>query len=164
MIPRSAEFRVRRTVGFPRQCRACTPNRGDDAMTDWTKLAGDLERLLKLRSHVFGMKLFESRAEMEAIPRIRRPQAVHTLDQVVAQASRLGWTVGITSDDLVGAQCRAVVGLGGAKTPEWQSGKHMTGVWFSTLEDASAHQGAMHCVPDGQYDALAVGPLAAGKL
>src|SRR5436190_13829873 len=47
-IPRSAEFRVRRTVGFPRQCRACTPNRGDDAMTDWTKLAGDLERLLKL--------------------------------------------------------------------------------------------------------------------
>jgi hypothetical protein len=37
---------------------------------------------------------------------------VHTLDQVVAQAARLGWTVGITSEDLVGAQCRAVVGLG----------------------------------------------------
>src|SRR5438270_8055124 len=156
VIPRSAEFRVRRTVGFPRQCRACTPNRGDDAMTDWTKLAGDLERLLKLRSHVFGMKLFESRAEMEAIPRIRRPQSVHTLDQVVGQASRLGWTVGITADDLVGAQCRAVVGLGSAKTEEWQSGKHMKGVWFSTLEDASAHQSAMHCVPDGKYQALAV--------
>jgi len=54
-------------------------------MTDWTKLAGDLERLLKLRSHVFGMKLFESRSEMEAIPRIRRPKSVHTLDQVVGQ-------------------------------------------------------------------------------
>jgi len=26
-------------------------------------------------------------------------------------ASRLGWTVGITADDLVGAQCRAVIGL-----------------------------------------------------
>src|SRR5947208_2003980 len=87
VIPRSAEFRVRRTVGFPRQCRACTPNRGDDAMTDWTKLAGDLERLLKLRSHVFGMKLFESRAEMEAIPRIRRPQSIHTLDQVVGESA-----------------------------------------------------------------------------
>ena len=35
---------------------------------------------------------------MEAIPRIRRPKAVHTLDQVVAQATRLGWTVGIVSD------------------------------------------------------------------
>src|SRR5881398_1089460 len=114
-------------------------------MTDWSKLSADLERLLKLRSHVFAMKLFERREDMEAIDRIRRPQSVHTLDQVVGQASRLGWTVGITADDLVGAQCRAVVGLGSAKTEEWQSGKHMKGVWFSTLEDAHAHQSAMHC-------------------
>jgi uncharacterized protein (DUF169 family) len=110
------------------------------------------------------MKLFEDRAEMEAIERIRRPSSVHTLDQIVGQASRLGWTVGITSDDLVGAQCRAVVGLGGAKTDEWTSGRHMAGVWFSTEEDATAHQKAMNCVPDGRYDALAVGPLATGKL
>ena len=40
----------------------------------------------------------------------------------------------------------------------------MKGVWFSTLEDATAHQSAMHCVPDGKYDALAVGPLSTGKL
>ena len=46
-------------------------------------LAARLESLLKLRSIPFGMKLFESRAEMEAIPRIRRPKTVHTLDQVV---------------------------------------------------------------------------------
>ena len=82
---------------------------------DWGKISADLERLLKLRSFVFGMKLFEKREEMEAIPRIRRPQNVHTLDQVVGQAARLGWTIGITSDNLVGAQCRAVVGLGNAK-------------------------------------------------
>jgi uncharacterized protein (DUF169 family) len=100
---------------------------------------------------------------MEAIERIRRPSSVHTLDQIVGQASRLGWTVGITAEDLVGAQCRAVVGLGGAKTDEWYSGAHMKGVWFETLEDASAHQSSMHCVPDGRYEALAVGPLA-GKL
>src|SRR5262245_955156 len=74
---------------------------------DWSRLVADLERLLKLRSIPFGMKLFERREEMEAIPRIRRPKAVHTLDQIVAQAARLGWTVGITSEDLVGAQCRA---------------------------------------------------------
>ena len=134
------------------------------ATHDWPAVVADLERLLKLRTIVFGMKLFENRADMEAIDRIRRPQSVHTLDQIVGQASRLGWTVGITSDDLVGAQCRAVVGLGGAKTDEWTSGRHMTGVWFSTEEDATAHQKAMHCVPDGRYDALAVGPLAAGKL
>src|SRR5215469_6992820 len=128
---------------------------------DWAQTVGDLERLLKLRSNVFAMKLFERREDMEAIERIRRPKAVHTLDQVVGQASRLGWTVGITSDDLVGDQCRAVVGLGGAKTDQWMSGQHMNGVWYSTLEDAGAHQKAMHCVEDGRYEALAVGPLGA---
>jgi uncharacterized protein (DUF169 family) len=131
---------------------------------DWPALVADLEQLLKLRSIPFAMKLFERRADMEAIERIRRPTNIHTLDQVVGQASRLGWTVGITSDDLVGAQCRAVVGLGGAKTDEWRSGAHMNGVWFSTLEDAGAHQAAMECVPDGRYEALAVGPLSTGKL
>jgi uncharacterized protein (DUF169 family) len=131
---------------------------------DWPNIAGELEQLLKLRSIPFGMKLYEDRAEMEAIPRVRRPTAVHTLDQLVGQASRLGWTVGVTSEDLVGAQCRAVVGLGGAKDADWQSGRAMTGVWFSTQEDAAAHQAAMTCVPDGRYEALAIGPLAAGKM
>ena len=131
---------------------------------DLPQVVAELEQLLKLRSIPFGMKLFADRAEMEAIPRIRRPQAVHTLDQVVAQAARLGWTVGITAGDLVGAQCRAVVGLGAAKTEAWMSGQHMKGVWFATDDDAGAHQAAMHCVPDGQYEALAVGPLSTGKL
>ena len=58
-------------------------------------LAAKLETLLKLRSIPFGMKLFERRTDMEAIPKTRRPKSVHTLDQVVAQAARLGWTVGI---------------------------------------------------------------------
>lgn len=131
---------------------------------DWPQLVADLDRLLKLRTVPFGMKMFEDRAEMEAIPRIRRPGKVHTLDQVVGQASRLGWTVGITADDLVGAQCRSVVGLGNAKDPAWQSGEHMVGVWFETVEDATEHQASMHCVPDGQYDALAVSPIASGRL
>ena len=131
---------------------------------DGPAIAAKLEQLLKLRSIPFAMKLFERRADMEAIEKIRRPQSVHTLDQIVGQASRLGWTVGITADDLVGAQCRAVVGLGNAKTEDWQSGRHMTGVWFKTEDDARAHQGAMHCVPDGRYGALAVAPLASGRL
>ncbi|HJW42492.1 MAG TPA: DUF169 domain-containing protein [Rhizomicrobium sp.] len=131
---------------------------------DWAAVAAELQNLLKLRSIPFAMKLFERRADMEAIDRIRRPANVHTLDQVVGQASRLGWTVGITAENLVGDQCRAVVGLGNAKTDAWMSGQHMKGVWFSTLEDATAHQKAMNCVPDGQYEALAVGPLATGKL
>lgn len=131
---------------------------------DWKKLVGDLERFLKLRTVPFGMKLFENKSDMEAIPRIRRPRAIHTLDQAVGQAARLGWTVGVTADDLVGAQCRAVVGLGNAKDTDWRSGAHMAGVWFETVDDATAHQAAMHCVEDGRYEALAIAPLASGRL
>lgn len=132
--------------------------------TDWPAVTAELNALLKLRSIPFAMKLFEQRADMEAIERIRRPQHVHTLDQLVAQTARLGRTIGVTAEDLVGPQCRAVVGLGRAKTKEWFSGEDMTGVWFETAADASAHQAAMHCVPDGQYDALAISPLSSGRL
>ena len=131
---------------------------------DWQELSGALERLLKLRAIPFGMKLFERKADMEAVPKIRRPKAsVHTMDQIVAQAARLGWTVGITGEDLVGDQCRSVVGLGG-QDETWFSGQHMVKVWFATPADAGAHQAAMHCVPRGKYEALAVAPLAAGRL
>jgi uncharacterized protein (DUF169 family) len=128
------------------------------------EIVAKLESLLRLRSIPFGMKLYETVAEMEAIPRIRRPQgSKHTLDQIVAQAARLGWTVGITTEDLVGDQCRSVVGLGG-QDEKWFSGRHMTGVWFATQVDASAHQKAMNIVPAGKYKALAVAPLASGRL
>jgi len=110
------------------------------------------------------MKLFEQVADMQAVERIRRPKTIHTLDQVVAQAARLGWTVGVTAEDLVGAQCRAVVGLGRAKDEAWKSGEPMVGVWYATPADARSHQQAMHCVDDGHYEALAVSPLASGRL
>ena len=128
------------------------------------ELVAKLEGLLRLRSIPFGMKLYETVAGMEAIPKIRRPKgSIHTLDQIVAQAARLGWTVGITTDDLVGDQCRSGVGLGG-QDEKWFSGQHMTGVWFATQVDASAHQKAMNVVPAGKYKALAVAPLASGRL
>jgi uncharacterized protein (DUF169 family) len=127
------------------------------------QLAAELERVLKLRAIPFGMKLFETVEAMAAVPKIRRPKAVHTTDQIVAQAARLGWTVGITADNLVGDQCKSVVGLGG-QTDAWRTGQHMKGVWYATVEDTTAHQAAMHLVPTGKYQALAVSPLASGRL
>ncbi|MCP5181529.1 MAG: DUF169 domain-containing protein [Pseudomonadales bacterium] len=130
---------------------------------DGAAVVDDLNRLLRLRTTPIGMKLFRTRAEMEAIPRIRRPKDVHTTDQIVGQASRNGWTVGITMDDLVGAQCGTVIGLH-PRNDEWLSGDRMTGVWYGTQEDASAHQHAMDVVPFGQFEAMAVSPLAANRL
>jgi len=130
---------------------------------DWPVLVDQMNRLLRLRTTPIGMKLFETRAEMEAIPKIRRPSAVHTTDQIVGQASRNGWTVGITVDDLVGAQCSTVIGLH-PRSENWLSGDRMTGVWYETPADASAHQQAMDVVPFGRYEAMAVSPLTSGRL
>lgn len=126
---------------------------------EFSQLAADLEKVLKLRAIPFGMKLFVSIKEMESIPKIRRPKAVHTLDQIVAQSARLGWTVGITAEDLVNDQCRAVVGLGG-QDEEWFAGRDFVGVWYATLDDVGKHQRAMNLVPAGRYRALVVAPLS----
>ncbi|HET9489745.1 MAG TPA: DUF169 domain-containing protein [Methylomirabilota bacterium] len=130
---------------------------------DWQAIVAGLNRYLRLRSIPVGMKLFETQEAMEAIPRIRRPTRKHTTDQIVAQARQLGWTVGITMADLVGAQCGAVIGLH-PQDEEWLSGRRMAGVWFQTVEDAAAHQRAMDCVPHGRYAAMAVSPLTSGRL
>ena len=81
----------------------------------------------------------------------------------MAQARQLGFTVGITMDDLIGAQCGAVIGLH-PQDDEWLAGTRQAGVWYKTVEDSSAKQHAMDCVPYGRYKAMAVSPLTSGRL
>ncbi|MBU6456286.1 MAG: DUF169 domain-containing protein [Bradyrhizobium sp.] len=130
---------------------------------DTAGLVTDLNTLLRLKTTVIGMKMFARAEEMAAIPKIRRPSAVHTTDQIVSMASRLGWTVGITADDLVGSQCRAVIGLA-PQDEQWLKGESYVGVWHGTAEDARKRQEALDVVPFGQYQALAVSPLSSGRL
>jgi uncharacterized protein (DUF169 family) len=130
---------------------------------DWPALTADLNALLRLKTTPIGMKLFESEDGLKVIPKLRRPIAIHTTDQIVGMAARLGWTVGITASDLVGAQCRAVIGLG-PQDEEWKSGKNYVGVWHATPEDARKRQEALSVVPAGRFNAMAVSPLASGRL
>ncbi|MGY3690259.1 DUF169 domain-containing protein [Bradyrhizobium sp. B097] len=130
---------------------------------DLSAIVADLNNLLRLKTTVIGIKMFARVEEMEAIPKIRRPSAVHTTDQIVSMASRLGWTVGITGDDLVGAQCRAVIGLA-PQDEKWLAGENYVGVWHGTAEDARKRQEALDVVPYGQYQAMAVSPLTSGRL
>ncbi len=126
-------------------------------------MAADLNTLLRLKTTVIGIKMFARIEDMEAIDKIRRPNAVHTTDQIVSMASRLGWTVGITADDLVGAQCKAVIGLA-PQDEKWLAGANYVGVWHGTAEDARKRQEALDVVPFGQYKAMAVSPLTSGRL
>ena len=130
---------------------------------DLKKVVDSLNKLLKLRTIPIGMKMFTTTEEMESIPKIRRPSAVHTTDQIVGQACRNGWTVGLTVDDLVGPQCSTVIGLS-PRDDKWLSGDRMAGVWFSDIEGASDHQKSMDVVEYGKYLAMAVSPLSSGRL
>ena len=106
---------------------------------DLAGMVADLNSLLRLKTTVIGIKMFARVEEMAAIPKIRRPSAVHTTDQIVSMASRLGWTVGITGADLVGSQCRAVIGLA-PQDEEWRRGEKYVGIWHGTQPDAQARQ------------------------
>lgn len=134
-----------------------------DTPNTFQVLVDELNALLRLKTTVIGMKLFERVEDMAAIRKIRRPKAIHTTDQIVSMASRLGWTVGVTAEDLAGAQCRAVIGLT-AQDEEWLSGKPYVGVWHEDAASARARQEALSVVPFGKYKAMAVSPLAAGRL
>lgn len=130
---------------------------------DLAGMVADLNNLLRLRTTVIGIKMFARVEDMTAIPKIRRPSAVHTTDQIVSMASRLGWTVGITGEDLVGAQCRAVIGLA-PQDEKFLAGENYVGVWHGTAEDARKRQEALDVVPFGRYQAMAVSPLTSGRL
>jgi uncharacterized protein (DUF169 family) len=139
------------------------PAATQDESFDLTTMVADLNNLLRLKTTVIGIKMFARKEDMEAIPKIRRPTAVHTTDQIVSMGSRLGWTVGITAEDLVGAQCRAVIGLS-PQDEKWLAGEAYVGVWHGTAEDARKRQQALDVVPFGKYQAMAVSPLTSGRL
>ncbi|TCP23777.1 uncharacterized protein (DUF169 family) [Scopulibacillus darangshiensis] len=130
---------------------------------NWRELVGDLNKYLRLKTIPIGMKAFSNSKEMETIPKIRRPKRRHLLDQIVAQSARLGWTVGITAENLAMKQCGAIAGLM-PQDEDWYSGEAMNGIWFSTQEDSAAHQRALDAVPYGKYEAIAVSPLETGRL
>lgn len=132
---------------------------------DFGAIVDGLNRYLRLKATPIGMKRFKSVEEMEAVPRIRRPDPNEKLamDQIVGQSRWIGYTLGITMDNLMGAQCGAVVGLH-PRSEEWLSGDRMHGVWYGTLEDSAAHQAAMDCASHGDYEAIATSPLTSGRL
>lgn len=132
---------------------------------DWNykDMAANLDRYLKLKTIPVGMKLFKNVNDMETVANIRRPKKRYLLDQIVAQSARLGWTVGFTAKDLAMKQCGAIAGLMD-QDDDWYSGEAMDGVWFENREDSAAHQKALDVVPSGKYEAIAVSPLATGRL
>jgi uncharacterized protein (DUF169 family) len=133
---------------------------------DYAGICDDLRARLRLRADPIALKLFESRDALDAVPGIRRPEAGvrFSMCQLIGQVRWLGWTLGITHDNVVpDSNCGGVAGLN-APSSKYLDGSMFHNVWFATVEAAREHQAAMPRVPAGKYHALAAGPLAKGRL
>lgn len=130
---------------------------------NWTQIATDLQDLLRLKATPVAMKKFATVEDMLQVPKIRRPDQRYLFDQIVAQSVRLGFTMGVTAEDLAMKQCGAILGLH-TQDEDFYSGEAMNGVWFGTREDSAAHQQALDTIPYGSYKALAISPIASGRI
>jgi uncharacterized protein (DUF169 family) len=134
-------------------------------MHDYAKLAEGLRSKLRLKADPIALKLFETVDEMQAIPGIRRPEPqVHfSMCQLIGQVRWLGWTLGITHENVVpNSNCGGVAGLNTPAT-KYLDGSMFHGVWFANVEASREHQAQMPRVQPGTYQALAAAPLARGR-
>lgn len=129
-------------------------------------LATRLHELLRVRTLPIGMKQFENLDEMLRIPGLRRPRPgrFHTTCQLVGQARQLGFTLGITNENVrPSSNCGGIMGIDEVAADQLD-GSRMTGVWFENKEAAHAHQQQMPRQVAGRYVGTVVSPLRAGRL
>ncbi len=138
---------------------------GDETEYDFNDLTAKLNQYLRLRTNPVAMKRFATEADLDSIPKLRRPAEGQLMatDQIVGQSRWIGYTIGVTMKNLMGQQCGAVVGLT-ARDEEFLDGKRFHGVWYGDLEGSAEHQREMSCAPHGDYEALVTSPLISGRI
>lgn len=122
-----------------------------------------LEKYLKLKTFPVALKRYSSEACFKEIPKVRRPKTKLNMDQIVGQSRWLGYTIGVTVNDLMSQQCSAIVGLS-PRNDQFLKGSMFNGVWFSSSEDAKKHQESMSCASYGEFCALVSSPYASGRI
>lgn len=122
-----------------------------------------LEKLLKLKTYPVALKRYESKEAFEDIRKLKRPSTKLNMDQVIAQSRWLGYTIGVTVDDLMSQQCSAVVGLA-PRNKNFLKGPMLNGVWFSSQDDTTKHQESMCCADYGKYHAIVSSPYVLGRI
>ena len=133
---------------------------------DYAVLCTDLRNRLRLRADPIALKLFEKVEALDDIQGLRRPDpgVRFSMCQLIGQTRWLGFTLGITHDNVVAnSNCGGVVGLN-APAQKYLDGSMFHGVWFATIEASRAHQAQMPRVEAGRFQALVAAPLSKGKL
>jgi dephospho-CoA kinase len=125
---------------------------------DWEKIVRRMEQLLRLKSFPVAFKMLEDRADLGAIPFIRRLNKKVTLCQLITLVRSFDWTVGAELDDFLGPTCPSILGM--TEVPEInRDGTFRSIVWVKTRADAQSYEAAIPRLPVGKYQAVALAPL-----
>ena len=133
---------------------------------DQKETAEFISNNLRLRTLPLGVKFLTRAADLP--PKARRPsQALGkkiTICQAVTMGRLYGWTVGITREDLICVPAMIAFGFTKAADPGAVLGGLFCRVDFPRDKDASLGEtGSMTLLQSGEYEALAIAPLAKGE-
>ena len=125
---------------------------------DWEKIIRRFERLLRLKSFPVAFKMLEKKDDLESIPFLRRPQSKMTTCQMINLVRNFDWSVGADLDDFLFSSCSSILGL--KELPEThKDGTFRNIVWVANKESGRKFEEAIHRLPLGKYEALAIAPL-----
>jgi len=129
---------------------------------NWTIIAEQFDKFLRLETFPLAFKLFEKIEEAEKISKVRKLDFKPRLGQVITLARRYGWTLLITREIIGFDYCASIIGL--CPIPEQaRDGLPLKGVWYKTIEDSRKHQEGLPRIPTGKYTAAVLAPLKANK-
>jgi hypothetical protein len=117
-----------------------------------------LKEVLRLSSEPIGYKRFEKAAELDGVKGVRRWKPPCQFCQIPFMAGVGGLTVGLTSDDKVGDQCKHIHGL--LTTDEkakLQEAKALSRTWMPSVEEGLRQQEDYPRIPPSE--AIVVGPF-----
>ncbi len=125
---------------------------------DWEKIVRRMEQLLRLKSFPVAFKMLEDKADLGAVPFLRRLNKKVTLCQMITLARNFDWTVGAEADDFLGPTCPSIIGL--TDVPEInRDGTFRSIVWVKTRADARKYEASIPRLPLDKYQAVVLAPL-----
>ena len=126
-------------------------------MNNWSNVEDELKGKLWLKTHPIGYKRFENPADLDAIPNLTRPEHYFSVCQMMAQARKLGLTIGAKNTDPCYYHCARIHGLQ-PLPPGLDAPEHGL-KWCSSWEDEKKRLRAFPRIPPG--GGIVFAPLSA---
>ena len=132
-------------------------------MAEWREMSNRIQDFLRLRTLPLGFKFLEKAEDLGKIERVRRPEQPLALCQVVGISRHLGWTMGVTIDNLSMPECILKLGFAPRFGP-FLDGTSVTGIWTKDQKDGAKYSQTLPHLPAGKYKALVISPLGAERI